>query len=159
MGILQLPTLPTWPCKYLCLLWELSMRLVNCIAIPSLKHIGLFAHTAAVLQSQFVVPQYYTYWETSRGNSSKAVQVGQEVSDMDPSGNAMYYVICSAKLSLKDMHQVFKNKLLSIFSKMKQNVPSALSQKQYFNIAFMKEALLKEHFVEILRHGRGKLML
>lgn len=78
---------------------------------------------------------------------------------MDPSGNAMYYEICSPHLSLKDMHQVFKNKLLSVFSKMRQNVPSALSQKQYFNIAFMKEALLKELFVEMLRHGRGKLML
>lgn len=60
---------------------------------------------------------------------------------MDPSGNAMYYAICSPHLSLKDMHQVFKNKLLSVFSKMRQNVPSVLSQKQYFNIAFMKEAL------------------
>lgn len=99
------------------------------------------------------------YWKASRGKDSKPVQVRREVSDMDPSGNAMYYVICSAKLPLKDMHQVFNNKLLSIFSKMRQNVPAALSQKQYFNIAFMKEALSKEHFVEMLRHGRGKLML
>lgn len=79
------------------------------------------------------------------------------MSDMDPSGNAMYYVICGAKLSLKDMHQVFRNKLLSIFSKMRQNVPSALSQKQYFNTVFMKEALLKEHFVEMLKTWQGKI--
>ena len=136
------------------------MRYVNCIAMPSLKHVGLFAHTATVLQSQFVGLQYYVYWKTTRGNDSKPGQLRQEVSsDKDPSGNAMYYVICSAKFSPKDMHQVFKNKHLSIFSKMRKNVPSALSQKQYFNIASMKEALLKEHFVEMLRHGRGKLML
>jgi len=59
------------------------------------------------------------YWKTSRGEDSKPAQVGQEVSGMDPSGNAMHYVICSAKLSLKDMHRVFKNKLHSIFSKMR----------------------------------------
>lgn len=110
-----------------------------------------------VLQSQSVVLWCYTYWKTSRGKDSKPEQVGQEASDMDPSGNAMYYAICSPHLSLKDMHQVFKNKLLSVFSRMRQNVPSALSQKQYFNIAFMKEALLKELFCRNVKTWQAKI--
>lgn len=69
----------------------------------------------------------------------------------------MCYAICSPHLSLKDMHQVFKNKLLSVFSKMRQNVPSALSQKKYFNIAFMKEALLKEFFCRNFKTWQGKI--
>lgn len=83
------------------------MRYTIHTAMPSVKLTGLFAHTATVLQPQFVVLWYSRYWKTSRVKDSRPVQVGQEVSDMNPSDSAMHYVICSAKLSLNDMHGVF----------------------------------------------------
>lgn len=98
------------------------MRYVNCVTAFFKARRTLL--TKAQPCSQIVVLQYYVCWKTSRGNDSKPVQEGQDITDTDPSGNVIYYVICSAELSLKDTHQVFNNKFLCIFSKMRQNVPN-----------------------------------